>query len=514
MTDSGGRAGVAWRLRVAAGAALVAAAASVLMASGASARLQVLAAPSGLTSFDVFPGDATTPTPTFSRTPALAWKPVRGATQYQVELSTNKGFRARNGVVWSKNGLKSPVAAVPISLPWMASAPLYWRVRAFGGNTASGWSSAEGFRVQPTGAPRKLLGGPGFIKWSAVPGATGYQVSFQNRGKVATTVGTAADLRGYYGKHAPAKAVWRVRAVRRLFGSDDRSLPETSYGPWSATYSTPIAIRKSGGLKTVSTGPAPSQSAVAHKLQPVFLFPTADRATLHHVYVASDVSCKKLVLNSAVIRGSAFTPRSGQHVAKSGHQAPVNDGPVLTKAGKAVVPSEAGTGAAGGWARVDLSTGRYFWTVVPVERKANGSYQDTVAPEVACRTTKGVVVRGAGKPALGTSSGTFATGLSPLGSLFSSSSAQGRFYGPPLVAWRPVTGATRYEVQWSRSENPWRTVGTTKTFATSSVLPLNPGTWWYRVRGLNSSAQGEQRMSWSKPVSLSIATPTFAIVEN
>ena len=133
---------------------------------------------------------------------------------------------------------------------------------------------------------------------------------------------------------------------------------------------------------------------------------------------------------------------------------------------------------------------------------------------MACRTTRAIVVRGAGRPALGTSTATFATGLSPFGSLFSAGSTAGKFYGPPLVAWRPVTGATRYEVQWSRSENPWRTVGATKTYATSATLPLKPGTWWYRVRGLNSSAQGEQRMSWSKPASLSIATPTFAIVEN
>ena len=149
------------RLRLAGVAALVLAAAAVPMAAGSSARLQVLAPPTGLTSFELLPGDVQSPTPTFSRTPAFAWRPVRGAVRYQVELSTNSGFRAGNGVVWSKNGLTSPVAAIPIALPWMGSDPLYWRVRAFGGNGVSGWSGAEGFRVLTGEAPRRRPSGPG-----------------------------------------------------------------------------------------------------------------------------------------------------------------------------------------------------------------------------------------------------------------------------------------------------------------------------------------------------------------
>jgi hypothetical protein len=57
-------------------------------------------------------------------------------------------------------------------------------------------------------------------------------------------------------------------------------------------------------------------------------------------------------------------------------------------------------------------------------------------------------------------------------------------------------------------------VGRLKTYATSAVLPLRPGSWWYRVRGINGAAHGDQTMSWSNPVSLSIATPTFAVVAN
>jgi hypothetical protein len=66
------------------------------------------------------------------------------------------------------------------------------------------------------------------------------------------------------------------------------------------------------------------------------------------------------------------------------------------------------------------------------------------------------------------------------------------------------------------------------TFATSALLdrkvvnqngaqrgPLPPGTWWYRVRGLDFSLPGTARaMSWSKPVMVRIAKPKFSVVKS
>ena len=51
------------------------------------------------------------------------------------------------------------------------------------------------------------------------------------------------------------------------------------------------------------------------------------------------------------------------------------------------------------------------------------------------------------------------------------------------------------------------------TFGTSAQLPLKPGTWWYRVRGLNLALPaGARAMAWSSVVPLTVATPTFKIV--
>ncbi len=72
-------------------------------------------------------------------------------------------------------------------------------------------------------------------------------------------------------------------------------------------------------------------------------------------------------------------------------------------------------------------------------------------------------------------------------------------------------GATAYQVQWSRSKYPWRATGMVKTYATSALLDLGPGTWYYRVRGLNQTQIRRAEMAWSAPVRVKVARPTFSI---
>ena len=42
------------------------------------------------------------------------------------------------------------------------------------------------------------------------------------------------------------------------------------------------------------------------------------------------------------------------------------------------------------------------------------------------------------------------------------------------------------------------------TYSTSAVLNLEPGTWYYRVRGLNQTQLSKQEMTWSAPVKLMV----------
>ena len=85
----------------------------------------------------------------------------------------------------------------------------------------------------------------------------------------------------------------------------------------------------------------------------------------------------------------------------------------------------------------------------------------------------------------------------------------------------PALGASAYHVQWSRTRYPFKpqpnAAGSGKsegflTWGTSAVLPLGPGTWWYRVRGVNFSLPtNAQFMGWSEPARLVVAKPTFSV---
>ena len=95
----------------------------------------------------------------------------------------------------------------------------------------------------------------------------------------------------------------------------------------------------------------------------------------------------------------------------------------------------------------------------------------------------------------------YASGLSPSGRLIASAGNK-PFYGHPLVAWLPAPGADTYEVEWSHTRYPWRAVKRIPVDGgTAATLPLKPGSWWYRIRGINSALpEGHQFMSWSQPL--------------
>jgi hypothetical protein len=157
----------------------------------------------------------------------------------------------------------------------------------------------------------------------------------------------------------------------------------------------------------------------------------------------------------------------------------------------------------------------------PIVRSGgNLRYQDLELAQDVCADGR---VKRFGKnsePALTAAGELFASGLSPKGLLTSGANSQA-FYGSPLVAWTPALGATVYEVQWSKKPYPFKpepnpqnqnALGTI-VLGTSTVLPLKPGTWYYRVRGFNYSAPtGAQQMSWSDPAKIVVAKPKFRVI--
>ena len=139
-------------------------------------------------------------------------------------------------------------------------------------------------------------------------------------------------------------------------------------------------------------------------------------------------------------------------------------------------------------------------------------YQDVMLPQDACQSGNvSMFKKRSTEPRL-SAGAPYVTGLSPSGRLLSATSPQSSFYGVPLVAWTPSTGATAYDVEWSRTSYPWRKAGSLQTPATSAMLPLKPGTWFYRVRGINPMLPGSKKLRWSGPMRVQIAKPTFSVV--
>lgn len=141
-------------------------------------------------------------------------------------------------------------------------------------------------------------------------------------------------------------------------------------------------------------------------------------------------------------------------------------------------------------------------------------YYDVETPQDACAAGRVLEFGKTSEPAVSRSGSPFASGLSPKGRLIAAATKRPSFYGSPLVAWEPALGADQYEVQWSKTRYPWRREGSKLTYATSASLPVAPGSWWYRIRGINFSLPGTARaMTWSAPVELRVAKPTFAVVK-
>lgn len=367
---------------------------------------------------------------------------------------------------------------------------------------------------------------------------------------------------------------WRVRAVRRISGTIANGLPSVSYGQWSPTFVGANPPLSSGPIRlqaALSDRASTRSGAKAHELMPAFSFTGDsgfDRVPYNYfrVYVATDRDCVNVVFRGSVIGSPAFAARTSGPL-----KLPVDEAAIAAAEARPfpkAIPDDAIEGTELTWlsdwrpvtasetlsattttttppagaeapptdesqtvvqARVDLPdvdfpSTRYFWTVVPVDFQQNPSYDDTAtkkkmgyidveSPQDACQAGRVMSFGKESDPAVtGSGNGApFVSGLSPNGRFMNTSRTSPTVFSTPLIAWKPATGATAYQVQWSRSRYPWRAAGLIKTFATSAVLDLPAGKWYYRVRGLNQTQLRRAEMAWSLPVTIRVAPPRFSI---
>jgi hypothetical protein len=505
---------------------------------------------------------------TFLRTPAFAWSPVRGAKKYEFELSTSRNF-SEGAIVWSSadssTSIATPATSVPVALPWITGNPysLYARARGVDARGRGGvWSAPYGFNMRWRDKPRRLDPQfPGLIRWTPVEGATVYEVWLYGARETFFTTTNIADEREFYTFHTSAfwtgAVVWRVRAVRRLYGEIPNGLPAVTVGPWSdelVNLNPPFAMGELAEIGTVSGGTLSTPaSPQAHELTPGFLYSGNYRSwglpwfqttttELFRVYVSTDSECVNRVYVGAVVGGPAYAPRFGHTLVLPPNQSSLDqargewpqygdEGQVLMLDGtpvKSVDSGALGSGnsGAGNAPKIDLwdtfwPEGGYYWTVIPVfigNKRDNPEaleYRDIQLPEDVCRAGGAVRFGKIGKPVTTGDKAPYVSGLSTAGRLVGAARSNPTFYGQPIVAWEPVYGAHEYEVQYSRTLNPWRNEAKAAltTPATAAVLPVSPGRWYFRVRGLNFSLPKKPEMTWSQPVALRISKPRFKIVK-
>ena len=370
---------------------------------------------------------------------------------------------------------------------------------------------------------------------------------------------------------------WRVRAVRRVAKLQGFITPVNygPWSP-TFTATNPAVddgvVRPVAAVTALAT--SKSASPRAHEMTPAFVF-AGTRGTdgtaysFYRVYVFSDQQCVNTVFRGAIVGGPAYAARNKGTMqlptdvtavadAASKILALGDEGQTYTAEGLLAKPaSEAGTAGAAptapptppagaapttptppaatgeqasnsAWPQIELlesgwPNGRYFWTVVPVKLVpkvdtlgtiVSYDYVDAEVPQDACAGGRMLAFGKASAPVVAGQGTPYASGLSPTGRLIASSGNQQRFYGRPLVAWLPAPGADTYEIEWSPSQYPWRAV---KRLAvdggTATTLPLKPGAWWYRIRGVNTTMPVDrQSMSWSLPLRITVSKPMFRVV--
>jgi hypothetical protein len=611
--------------RVRCAAALLAA----LVLCGAADARRNTQAPTGLHAFVLRADEPVMHT--FSRTPSFGWDPVRGAVAYQFELATSQRF-SDSSMVWSAKGLKGPAVAVPVSLPWMTGQPysLYAHVRAVTRKGVGAWSAPFGFNMRWPAVPSPLSPSyPGLLRWSRVPGASGYMIWLVDAGKWFTTRSNMADEREYYTFHQDPSWTgvvhWRVRATRWLYGQTDNGIPSVSYGPWSPVYTSynpPFATGPLTADATVTNVVSDATHTRDHEIMPAFLYHgnTSIGGTTHELYrveVFTDEDCLNPVFRGAIVGSPAYVPRevgpnamptdvNSVNAARNAFLGFGAEPTSQTFEGINVTTNEMNTvsGDGGGdhtglppsqlvnAAKIDLwdsdwAGGHYYWTVVPVDAVADqqlttilaapasagattitvvdatgilagdpiqvGSpnhenyvvqsvagnvltlaspltafhaagedvvrpsggvkYRDAELTQDSCASGRMLTFGKSSEPAVTGQQAPYASGLSPEGQLIAAASSKPKFYGQPLIAWQPTLATDQYEVQWSRTRYPWRTAGDKLTWATSLTLPLTPGTWYYRVRGIDSLMIGSKtQLAWSNPVRLVVTKPRFRVV--
>lgn len=283
--------------------------------------------------------------------PTLTWLAASQGVEYTVEVWSTAmpgGGTAQSG------GLTSQTSFVPTGL---GAGVWSWRVTALGvGNSFGPASAIRTFMILPSltaapsltspasGAAFTYPTNPAVLRWSSVPGATGYDVQVATN--AAFTAGVETHRVPLPAMAAPiarlnATMYWRVRAVRGVSFSDEHT---RDLGPWSSarTYSmawatapTPTAPANGAAVAsfvvaqwTPTIGAAGYEVAWTTAADPAFANATTNPVNLPWAYLTAPNGTTILWRVRAFVDGftpSGFTPWS---IVRSAVMDPAGAAPV------------------------------------------------------------------------------------------------------------------------------------------------------------------------------------------
>jgi hypothetical protein len=419
--------------------------------------------------------------------PQFTWAPVPGAARYEVEVNSAADFPV--GSKWCCNNLTTGTSLSPTQV--LANNGYYWRVRAIdAAGNAGVWNVGPPFvkafdSVTPTipGLTMSDVNGnplpPGsstdapIVTWSAVPGASSYEVQVTryvaeagcNWAATSQTVETASlawTPLGSDGKHIGPSAWPLPRSssqlpaantpycVRVLARSDNDAMGNQVVSNWTqigginqpafrfADQPAPGTPGPEGLVTPPSAYLMPAGESTQPRT-PLFTWQRVPGASLYYVVIARDAGFTHVVDVASTVVPAYAPPRGGEE--------PLDD-----------------------------ETSSYYWAVVPV----NSKFEVFSDPS-----------QGQDAPQAFNKSSIPPTPLSP--------AAGGIVEDQPTFRWTSAEGALNYTLQVSQDPtfgNPLDNVRTDSTaFTSSSTYPANVTLYW-RVRANDANSHNEG-LNWS-----------------
>ena len=154
-----------------------------------------------------------------SDTPVLAWKRVRGAAKYEVEVADSSSFSSTLFSTTTTNRRVVPTSALP-------DGTVYWRVRGISAKGASGAWASRSLSISQVAPPTILSpavgakltqpNDPPLLSWSAVRGATKYYIELDTEDGFIGPDTYSTETTSFVVPDAsdPGTYYWHVSALR------------------------------------------------------------------------------------------------------------------------------------------------------------------------------------------------------------------------------------------------------------------------------------------------------------